>query len=38
MEERQGLLISSPEEIAYRMGFINAAQLQQQAEMMKNNE
>ncbi len=37
VEERQGLLISSPEEIAYRMGFINAAQLQQQAELMKNN-
>ncbi len=38
VEERQGLLISSPEEIAYRMGFINAAQLQHQAELMKNNE
>jgi glucose-1-phosphate thymidylyltransferase len=38
VEERQGLLISSPEEIAYRMGFIGAAQLQHQAELMKNNE
>ena len=38
VEERQGLLISSPEEIAYRMGFISAAQLQHQAELMKNNE
>jgi glucose-1-phosphate thymidylyltransferase len=38
VEERQGLLISSPEEIAYRMGFISAAQLQQQADLMKNNE
>jgi len=38
VEERQGLLISSPEEIAYRMGFISAAQLQVQAELMKNNE
>ena len=38
VEERQGLLISSPEEIAYRMGFISAAQLQDQAELMKNNE
>jgi len=38
VEERQGLLISSPEEIAYRMGFINAARLQIQAEVMKNNE
>ena len=38
VEERQGLLISSPEEIAYRMGFISSAQLQQQAELMNNNE
>jgi glucose-1-phosphate thymidylyltransferase len=38
VEERQGLLISAPEEIAYRMGFINAAQLQLQADLMKNNE
>jgi glucose-1-phosphate thymidylyltransferase len=38
VEERQGLLISSPEEIAYRMGFIGAAQLQFQADLMKNNE
>jgi glucose-1-phosphate thymidylyltransferase len=38
VEERQGLLISSPEEIAYRMGFISADLLQQQAELMKNNE
>ncbi len=38
VEERQGLLISSPEEIAYRMGFISVAQLRQQAELMKNNE
>ena len=38
VEERQGLLISSPEEIAYRMGFISAAQLQFQADLMKNNE
>jgi glucose-1-phosphate thymidylyltransferase len=38
VEERQGLLISSPEEIAYRMGFISAAQLRHQGELMKNNE
>ncbi len=38
VEERQGLMISAPEEIAYKMGFIDAAQLQQHAEPMKNNE
>lgn len=27
VEDRQGLMISCPEEIAYRMGFINAAEL-----------
>jgi glucose-1-phosphate thymidylyltransferase len=27
VEERQGLLISSPEEIAYRMGYINREEL-----------
>ena len=38
VEERQGLMISAPEEIAYKMGFITAAQLQEQAETMKYNE
>jgi glucose-1-phosphate thymidylyltransferase len=38
VEERQGLLISSPEEIAYRMGYIGPAQLRLQAKLMKNNE
>ena len=32
VEERQGLKIASPEESAYRMGFIDAAQLRQLAE------
>jgi glucose-1-phosphate thymidylyltransferase len=37
VEERQGLMISCPEEIAYRMGFINLDQLRQQAERLPKN-
>ncbi len=37
VQERQGLMISCPEEIAYRMGYIDAAQLQAQAETMGDN-
>ncbi len=37
IERRQGLKIACPEEIAYRMGYIDAAQLQQLAEPMKRN-
>jgi glucose-1-phosphate thymidylyltransferase len=37
VEDRQGLMISCPEEIAYRMGFITRDQLQALALQMKNN-
>jgi glucose-1-phosphate thymidylyltransferase len=34
VQERQGMMISCPEEIAYRMGYINAIQLQALAATM----
>ncbi len=37
VEERQGLMIACPEEIAYRMGFIDGDQLRFLAEKMANN-
>ncbi len=37
VEERQGLMISCPEEIAYRMGFINADELRLLAQPMACN-
>ncbi len=37
IEERQGLKICCPEEIAYAQGWIDAAQLARQAEKFKNN-
>ncbi len=37
VEERQGLLICSPEEIAYRLGFINQDQLKELAKPMSSN-
>jgi len=37
VEERQGMMISSPEEIAYRMGFISADRLLSQAEKLAGN-
>ena len=36
LEERQGMMISCPEEIAYRMGFIDRATLLEQAKMINN--
>jgi glucose-1-phosphate thymidylyltransferase len=38
VEERQGLMVSCPEEIAYRMGFINKAQLMLLGEEINNNQ
>jgi glucose-1-phosphate thymidylyltransferase len=37
LERRQGLKIACPEEIAYRMGYIDAAQLERLAEPYKKN-
>jgi glucose-1-phosphate thymidylyltransferase len=37
IERRQGLKIACPEEIAYRMGYIDGAQLEKLAHPMRNN-
>lgn len=37
VEDRQGMMISCPEEIAYRKGYIQKEQLRQQALALKNN-
>jgi glucose-1-phosphate thymidylyltransferase len=38
IERRQGLKVACPEEIAYRMGYINSAQLAALADPMRKNE
>jgi glucose-1-phosphate thymidylyltransferase len=38
IQERQGLQIASVEEIAFRLGYIDAGQLRRQAEEMKQND
>ncbi|QRO01299.1 glucose-1-phosphate thymidylyltransferase RfbA [Archangium violaceum] len=38
IEERQGLKVACPEEIAWRMGYIDAAQVAKLAEPMRKNE
>ena len=37
LEKRQGLKIACPEEIAYRMGYIDAAEVECLARTYKNN-
>jgi glucose-1-phosphate thymidylyltransferase len=37
VQERQGLMVSCPEEIAYRMGFITGEQLRELANTMSDN-
>jgi glucose-1-phosphate thymidylyltransferase len=37
IETRQGLMVACPEEIAYRYGYISAAQVEAAASAMKNN-
>jgi glucose-1-phosphate thymidylyltransferase len=37
LEKRQGLMVACPEEIAYRSGYITAAQLDALAQPMRNN-
>jgi len=37
LQKRQGLMVACPEEIAYRSGYITAAQLETLAAPMRNN-
>jgi glucose-1-phosphate thymidylyltransferase len=38
VQERQGIMVSSPEEVAYRMGFISKEMLIELAQSYKNND
>jgi glucose-1-phosphate thymidylyltransferase len=38
VQDRQGMMISCPEEIAYRLGFIDAEELHRQARLMETNQ
>jgi len=38
VEDRQGMMISCPEEIAYRLGYIDMAQVRRLAKSMDNND
>jgi len=38
IEQRQGLKVACPEEIAWRMGYVDSAQVERLAEPMKKNE
>ena len=38
VEERQGMMISCPEEIAFRLGYINREQLRSLADEMDSNQ
>jgi glucose-1-phosphate thymidylyltransferase len=37
IEKRQGLMVASPEEIAYRYGYISSAQVEKIGSAMKNS-
>ena len=38
VQDRQGMMISCPEEIAYRMGYIDRDELRSLGEAMRSNE
>jgi glucose-1-phosphate thymidylyltransferase len=38
IEQRQGLKVACPEEVAFRMGFIDAAQVERLADPLRKND